>query len=84
MRNLQGLWEIFIFLLIFGSVSVVSSVSILANKQNDPHNCQLSPNNQGCSLNRPVDIASTKNKNTSFQFIYDRQEDRMRLIKVNY
>lgn len=83
MRNLQGLSEILIFLSLFGSASLVGSIGILANQQNDTHNCQLSPNNQGCSLNRPVDITTT-DKNTSFQFVYDRQQDTMRLIKVNY
>lgn len=81
MKNLQDLSIVVILLLVFGSVG---SVSILANKQNDPHNCQLSPNNRGCSLNRPIDITKTANKNTSFQFVYNRQEDTMRLIKVNY
>lgn len=84
MRNLQGLSEILVFLSIFGSASIVGSIGILANQHNDTNNCQLSANNKGCSLNRPVDIAATKDKNTSFQFVYDRQQDAMRLIKVNY
>ncbi|MDJ0689618.1 MAG: hypothetical protein QNJ41_14020 [Xenococcaceae cyanobacterium MO_188.B32] len=84
MNKWQDLSAIATLLLIFGSVGVVSGASILANKQNDPHHCQLSPNNRGCTLNRPIDIAATKNKNTSFQFVYDPQENTMRLIKVNY
>lgn len=84
MKNLQGLGEIVVLLLIVGSASVVTSISILANQQNDLHGCAISANNQGCDLNRPIDIAATSNKNTSFQFVYDRQEDTMRLIKVNY
>ena len=83
MRNLQGLSETVIFLLLFGSASVVGSIGILANQDNDINNCQLSANNQGCSLNRPVDIATT-DKSTSFQFVYDRSTDSMRLIKVQY
>ncbi|MGK7948660.1 MAG: hypothetical protein AB4368_07600 [Xenococcaceae cyanobacterium] len=83
MRNLQGLSETVIFLLLFGSASVVGSIGILADRHNDINNCQLSANNQGCSLNRPVDIATT-DKSTSFQFVYDRSTDSMRLIKVQY
>ena len=83
MRNWQGLSATIIFLLFFGSASVIGSIGILANQNQDTHNCQLSANNQGCSLNRPIDIATTE-KSTSFQFIYDRSTDTMRLIKVNY
>ena len=84
MKNLPGLSEIVILLLVFGLVSAVSGISIVANKQNDPHNCQISPNNQGCSLHRPIDMAKKTHQNTSFQFVYDPQEDTMRLIKVSY
>lgn len=83
MRNWQGVSETLIFLLLFGSASVIGSIGILANQNQDIHNCQLSANNQGCSLNRPVDIATTE-KSTSFQFVYDRSTDTMRLIKVKY
>lgn len=82
MRNLQGLSETVIFLLLFGSASVVGCIGILADRHNDFNNCQLSANNQGCSFNRPVDIAT--NKNISYQFVYDRYTDSMRLIKVQY
>ena len=83
MRNLQQLSEIIIFLSFCGAVSLVSGISILAKAQNDPYNCQLSPDNQGCSLNRPIDIKTKSNQNSSFQFIYSEQDDTMRLVKVN-
>ena len=84
MKNLKQLSEIIFFLLILGAVSLVGSISILAKVQDDPHNCQLSPDNQGCSLNRPTDVTAKANKNTSFQFVYNEQDNTIRLVKVNY
>ncbi len=37
-------------------------VSIICFQQSDPHGCQVSPDNSGCVLNRPVDIKRQQEK----------------------
>jgi|GEM_PF-5285420 hypothetical protein len=37
-------------------VCISGFVSILYFNQSDPQGCQVSPDNSGCVLNRPVDI----------------------------
>ena len=84
MKKSKYLSELVCGLFVLGSVSLVGSVSILAKIQTDPHNCQLSPDNQGCSLNRPIEVRAKENKHTSFQFVYNPDNDTMRLVKVYY
>ena len=40
----------------------MSCASILATSPDDPKGCNLSPNNQGCQLNRPRDFKREANQ----------------------
>ena len=40
----------------------MSCASILGTSPDDPKGCHLSPNNQGCQLNRPIDFAREANQ----------------------
>lgn len=42
--------------LIIVSATLMSCASILATSPDDPKGCNLSSNNQGCKLNRPIDF----------------------------
>ncbi len=46
--------------------TLMSSASILATSPDDPKGCHLSPNNQGCKLNRPIDFEKKAKQHKSF------------------
>ncbi|MDJ0680920.1 MAG: hypothetical protein QNJ18_13760 [Xenococcaceae cyanobacterium MO_167.B52] len=41
---------------------IMGYVSVVASSVDDPNGCTLSPDNQGCKLNRPIDFERKANK----------------------
>ena len=46
---------LFILLIAFPAI-IISYASIMASSLDDPNGCTVSPDNQGCKLNRPIDF----------------------------
>ena len=55
---------LFILLITIPAI-VISFASIMASSIEDPNGCTVSPDNQGCKLNRPIDLEREAKKNNS-------------------
>ena len=53
---------LFILLIAFPAI-IISCASIMASSLDDPNGCTVSPDNQGCKLNRPIDFEREAKKN---------------------
>ncbi|MDJ0574862.1 MAG: hypothetical protein QNJ65_06800 [Xenococcaceae cyanobacterium MO_234.B1] len=55
---------LFILLMAFPAI-IISSTTIMASSLDDPNGCTVSPDNQGCKLNRPIDFERQAKKHNS-------------------
>ncbi len=51
-------------------IGISGFVSVLSVAQSDPQGCNVSPDNSGCILNRPVDIERRQQQSESQDFVF--------------
>lgn len=62
-------------------IGISGFVSVLSVAQADPQGCNVSPDNSGCILNRPIDIERRQQQNQSQDFLFvERDEIQSHLI----